>query len=328
MPLLYMDALNFSHKFFPRSAPWDLEESFRRLQKFVEACRNSGHELRVFIDASIQSEEGMAKWRSRRVAEVRKMDRSMPQGLQLLQGEMFQELGVVVHYSVDTDLDDAIAFFAEADGAAVLSADHDFFRYIASTFSLFKDFHVERRRLKLTTHDGCLKPGVTRRPLGPKPETEARTPAFIDVKRTGRYVRGAPSPLVKVLGNPHAAARILRQAMYLRLGLREVREVFPSWDGSDVVWSDDVVTSDGAREDLLDRPDHAIAILFPELQGPRPAGVDEAQWAKHAFAVHAVVHELCCAANGSSFFRTMLNDEGLRAAMGAWCNKSKGKGKW
>merc|ERR1719310_1665738 len=95
----------------------------------------------------------------------------MPQGLQLLLGEMFHEVGVEVHYSVDSDLDDAIAFFAEADGAAVLSADCDFFRYRGSTFPLFKDFQVQRHHLRLTRHDGCLKPGVAARA---KPGVAAR----------------------------------------------------------------------------------------------------------------------------------------------------------
>lgn len=330
MDALYVDALNFARSFFPPREPWDLGQSFQRVQNFVSAAEHTNIEVSVFIDASIQSEEGKEKWFKRREEEVRKMERSVPQGLQTLLGDMFQELGVKVYFSVDSDLDDALAFFAQADGASILSSDNDFWRYDNATYRLFKDFRISRGLLKLVPHDGHLKPGVERRAIGPKPKMEDNCPSFIDVRRTGEYVRGAPSPLVKLLGNPHRWVRPLRQALYLRFGLSSVREVFPSWDSvaNQVAWCNDQVDPDDSMGHLLEAPLQAIHELAPELHEQVPDGVSDEQRWKHVFAVHAVVHELCCAASGSSFFRAMMNDKGLvAAAVPARRVKGKVKGK-
>ncbi len=55
--MLYIDALNFSRRFFTDKNFWNLRKPFYKIRKFVEVARNSGYELEVFIDAGIQTDE-------------------------------------------------------------------------------------------------------------------------------------------------------------------------------------------------------------------------------------------------------------------------------
>ena len=239
---------------------------------------------------------------------------------------MFGELGIKVYFSLETDLDDALAAFAEADGAAILSGDSDFFRYEGATYQVYEGFEIVRSRLELIPADGTHA-RAGKLAIIPKPQMVEKTPAFIDVQRTGIYTRGACSPLVRLVGNPHAWLRPLRQALYSRLGLHgPVREVFPSWDVSarKVVWSDDEVFPDGAMDQFLEDPIGALQSLVPDLVDQVPE-LDTLQRWRHIFGVHAVVHELCCAANDSSLFRALVEDEVL-AASAPW-RRGKGKGK-
>ncbi|CAE7652559.1 unnamed protein product [Symbiodinium sp. CCMP2456] len=324
--LLYVDGLNISRYFFPQKDLWDLTRAFQKVEKFVAAAKVAGFQVSVFLDASIQTDECMRKWFKRREEEVKKMNRGVPQGIQTIVGDMFAELGIKVYFSLETDLDDALAAFAEADGAAILSADSDFFRYEGATYQVYEGFEIVQSRLELIPADGT---GVRAGKLAiiSKPQMVEKTPAFIDVKRTGIYTRGACSPLVRLVGNPHAWLRPLRQALYSRLGLRgPVTEVFPSWDASarKVVWSDDEVFPDGALDHFLEDPIGALQSLVPDLVDQVPE-LDAVQRWRHIFGVHAVVHELCCAAKDSSLFRALVEDDVL-AASAPW-RRGKGKGK-
>ena len=69
-------------------------------------------------------------------------------------------------------------------------------------------------------------------------KTESENPSFIQVKKDARTERGSPSPLTKRLGNLHAKARPLRQALYARMLINKVTEVYPEWDweSKQVMW--------------------------------------------------------------------------------------------
>lgn len=255
------------------------------------------------------------------------MRRDVPRGLSVLLGEMFQRLDVDLHYSVDRDNDDTLAFFAHADGADVLSEDSDFFRYPGASFRIFKAFDIQHGQLKLVPHDGCLKSGVKQRQLDGKPVTCSALPAFIDVSRKGQYTRGAPSPLVKLLGNPHVSAQPLRQALYARLGIQgSVREEFPVWRDSAACWHVQDVLPDESQDNLLEDPERAVAELFPELL-EEPPPIAAKLWEKHIFGVYAIVHELCCAASGSSFLDAMSTRSKIKAGADRHGRSSKGQSK-
>ena len=56
--LLYVDGLNFADSFFQRDGSfWKLEQAKGLLDEFVEAARNSGWHIEVFIDAGMSSLE-------------------------------------------------------------------------------------------------------------------------------------------------------------------------------------------------------------------------------------------------------------------------------
>jgi len=338
--LLYVDILNYSNRFFPEGYAWDLKRASDGVNEFVAAARKSGITLKVFIDAETSTEEADEKWRRRREDEVALLKRVMPQGLQTLLGDMFREAGVEVHYSVEFDNDDTLAFFAQADGADVLSQDSDFFRYIGSSFRLYAGFSIERGGLELTPHWGSRKPWVDQRHIEPKPATQSSCPILIGVVRKKHYLRGAPSPLVRLLGNPHIAIRPLRLAAYHHLGITgPIREEFPVWGAGRTEWDIKEVMPDGAYSQLLGDPAAAVKRFFPELARERPPNVKSVDWSKHHFAAYAVINEMCCAANKTSYLRMMMlsleplhldtaeHDGSITGKGGKGAGKGKGKGK-
>lgn len=53
---IYMDGLNFNHKFFA-STEWDLRVAYEQVKQFVRAVQNSNIALKVFLDAISTSDE-------------------------------------------------------------------------------------------------------------------------------------------------------------------------------------------------------------------------------------------------------------------------------
>ena len=72
----------------------------------------------------------------------------MPYGLTTLIGDMFANCGVPIHYS-EVDNDDTIAAYAQKDNACILSGDRDFNRYIGSTFTVYREFEINKGILNL-----------------------------------------------------------------------------------------------------------------------------------------------------------------------------------
>jgi len=52
-PLLYVDALNFSRRFFSHLDFWNLQKPFHKVKDFVRAAQRSGWYVEAFIDAGI-----------------------------------------------------------------------------------------------------------------------------------------------------------------------------------------------------------------------------------------------------------------------------------
>ncbi len=83
----------------------------RNIKDFYHAAKNSGFTLEVFIDAGFQSEEAEKKWKTRREKQVKDCEMVVPPYLSRMIGEMFQSVGVKVHYST-IDNDDVLAAYA------------------------------------------------------------------------------------------------------------------------------------------------------------------------------------------------------------------------
>jgi hypothetical protein len=245
-------------------------------------------------------------------------------------GEMFSRCGVEVHYSAEADNDDTIAAFAHHFNAALLSRDKDMFRYTNSRFAVFSEYNLSRGVLTLTPHPRGV-PGTFRHPEPrPLPPTLPETRPHILHVKDGEYLRGAPSPFVRSIPNPHGVIAPLRHAAYARMGLPgPVREEWPEWDpaAGAVVWREDhaaAPSADPAAQALLDRPDAAVEAYFPVAAGAGcgRGGVDAAvgvpwrEWEKHCFCVRSVVYEVCAMARAGA--GAGLLDLWLEWAAGTW----------
>jgi len=305
--LLYVDAANFTRRFFSYHDWWCLDAAQRNIQRFCSAAEHSGWTVVAFLDQATMTKEARAKWRRRREQSVESGERRIPQGGLRLVGEMFSAEGVKVHYSLAMDNDDTLARYAQADGASILSEDQDFLRYHGATYDIFKDFKIKRKRetrpqmVLMKQNNTERRQCTSGRELGPPPKTDEKPNPFGDCIEEGTYLRGNPSPLVQ-LGNLHIHVRPLRAALYYHLRIETVEEEFPVLnDAGDCVWDRRVVAPDPELEYMLFSPAKAVA----HFDQTRPAEAAEGDWIKHNFALRAVIAEICCAASQKTLLETI-----------------------
>lgn len=229
---LYVDALNFSSQFgFVRKA-FSIHVPKREIENFVKACRTSGWEPIVFIDAGIESDEALAKWKSRRRAEVLDCIRSTPYGMSSIMGDIFRLFGVKVYYSPwNADNDDCIAYYAHHADAAVLSNDIDFARYVDKKYLQFGTFKIEDGKVILTPKkiDERRLP-APRNILSKAPVMVESEPGFVYLSEKAQYVRGSPSFATKFYGNFHQHVTKLRHYLYRHMELERVEESWPEYE--------------------------------------------------------------------------------------------------
>jgi hypothetical protein len=301
--LLYVDGLNYSEQFGFVTRTWSLKRPLERIAAFVKAATTSGYSLKVFIDAGIESEEAIAKWKARREEEVRGEYKDVPQGLSSLVGDIFRSLGVEVFYSpLEADNDDCLAAYATADGADILSNDRDFFRYTDSTYKLFGSFSIEDGRLRLIAKEPPrpnprFPEPAPRALIHPLPKLLTHNPAFHMVIKLGFYRRGAPSALVKQAGNPHADLVKLRASLYAKLGRTEdVVEEWPEWDTAtdSVIWKRSTVTPSHDNDHFFELDTNMVVERF--LSNERPVNnVESWEYSNHTFATYALLYEIYAA---------------------------------
>lgn len=303
--LLYVDVANYAMYFFPIWRSWSLEYASQAAKRFCRAFDRSGWTLKGFIDQSIMTAEAQAKWRKRREREVRLGVRTVPHGCLRLLGDLLEEHGIPIHYSVEADNDDTLASHAQQDGASVLSQDVDFLRYRGATYTLYSNFSMIRRgKVQLVKHEGKRK-ASWRDLMIPPPCTGPCNP-FRDVVENQEYLRGTTSPLIEELGNIHVTVRPLRSALYKKLGVDQVQEEFPVQKGEEdsnkhCVWDKQMVAADETCTELLLSPEAAVAQYSQE----RPEGASTDDWYKHQFALRTVIAEICCTASGKSLLTTL-----------------------
>ena len=338
---LYIDALNFGNFFFAKAKySWDLKDPYERVKLFVKACEKNNLNIIIFIDESAETEEAINKWKTRREKEVQNEEKFMPQGMSYFLGDMFKSLGITVYYSLDEDNDDTLAFYANADGADILSGDGDFYRYIGRKYKIYSDFNQTKLlatgNLELLTNSKARETSVI---LSRKDMTREirESPKCVDIKcnipfvpilqKIKIYRRGVPSPLIRKLGyNPHIKIKPIRRAIYNYLFEEKetvVFEEFPS--GSEVdnrtVWlSEKVTLFDSASKELnkitkqlKEDPNIIFKDYFPQeadtlerihnkKKAVFPEGIEFKQWKKHCFACKSITFELCCIINGKTLF--------------------------
>jgi hypothetical protein len=246
---LYVDALNVSGQLGFTKKAWSITVPQREVERFVKACRDSGWEPTVFIDAGIESNEALEKWKTRRVQEVKDAVRDVPHAMSSLMGDIFRQNGVTVHYSPwNVDNDDCLAFFAQRDGAAILSNDLDFARYKGKTYEQFGSFNVHEGRLFLNPKKIDERRLPTPRDfLTAEPKMVQDYPGFVYLKENGKYVRGSPSFATKFYGNFHGHVKPLRYLLYTLMKLDTVEELWPEFgdnsESPEVVWAKNTFVS-------------------------------------------------------------------------------------
>jgi len=265
---------------------------------FVTAARKAGLELKVFIDAGIESDEALAKWRSRREEDVKLERRDVPQGNSVLVGDIFHSLGVEVLYSAaNQDLDDCLASFAFHDRASILSNDGDYFRYRKRNWEQFGKFKIQNGNLLLCCryeNPNKEKPSA-RDILAPKPTMCTEDPSMVTVISHKTYKRGAPSALVKLCGNPHGKVIPLRQALYAKMGILEkVLEEWPEWDETErkVTWHQEYVSPNPDTSLFELTPEELFHKFFSQEKRPNFKDLEDWEWENHLFACRAITCEI------------------------------------
>ena len=260
-----MDGMNFAGGFFgytKRPGVWNITASFKRVAKLVEAAERSQIMLKCFLDDTAPSEEASKKWKTRRVREIRAGEKNVPQGSGILLGDMFRELGIEVYYSDVADNDDTLAFYAQHDGADVLSGDKDMFRYVGSTFKVYDSWHFSKQgELILKEKKFVEISEKDLREIGPLPRLKDRVSHTFG----GVVKRGTVTCLTRRLGlSPHRVITPLRHALYNSLGVTgPIAEHWPEWVNNHVEWYEksDIYperSTDDYMIDLLQRPDDAF----------------------------------------------------------------------
>lgn len=290
--LLYIDVLNFSGYFFKIENHWSFKHANKKVKNFVNFAKNSNFKLKVFIDAFIETDETILKWKKRREDEVIKGVRKMPQGMNVLLGDLFRKNGVGVCYSMEADNDDTIASHAQNDNAYILSQDSDFLRYNDYKYIIYSNFKLDYKSRKLIlikrTNIFCKK--SKRNIIIPPPKTRSTDPGFITLPKY--YLRGTPSPLTHYFENLHITIRPLRQAYYYHININSnVIEEFPTFKDSKVEWDIKYVNKNGSLLKLLGKPIEAYNYFFKNIV--KPNDVDKKIWENHIYATYAVVFEIC-----------------------------------
>lgn len=327
---LHVDVLNM--KFMPYAHKMDhfvcVQLAYAAVAQFVRAAKMSQYNVIGFIDAGKQTEETIQKWRQRREKEARTGKRGVPQGTSTVLGDMLRELDVTVHYST-VDNDDTLAAYAFENGGQVLSADRDFFRYWGDgpPLTVYESYTIHNGKLVLIPHSNpTCKPGVSKKKvLDPLPETYSYDPTFRQVMTESKYIRGVPSPILKLMPNPHSTAKELRRALYARMfpftaqelqrapgttmlnNMQTVHESYPQWVDGDVQWVTEDTTPNSTLDHLLDDPMSAWAHVFGHEK--KPEGCTALQWKQHLFAQKLVCFDICVAARrlGGETDCTILN---------------------
>jgi hypothetical protein len=304
---LYVDGLNIMDYLADKNGdPWDFSGLEQNVETFKKAVYNAGYkDLIIFLDASRTSLDALSEFQKRVEVKIRNRVLGFPDKMKTLLADAFKAAGVQVRFSSGVDNDDLLASFAQYDGADILSADRDFFRYVGRTYKVFKSYSILRSvrgpRIQLHISNGYSSKGSLEfLPISTLNSSFVTfNSAMADIK-DNFYLSKNASPLIATIEDPIMTVRPLRAALYARLGVNgSVTEVLPVWDKryERVVWTNDKVEPDSKYDYLLDDCDAAIEEFFPNYnQVGKFLG---SGWRHHVFGIHSATFNLCVlASNG------------------------------
>ena len=286
-----VDALNYLSTFMPandsafaQATPWDLiEETKRRVHSFLAGCKMSCVVPHFVIDCGFQSDEAMHTWMGRREKEVVESRRAMPYGADTILASCLLQEGADVIRPVDLDGDDVVVKWAVSMHCDVMSEDTDMLRYpdlpqskIMVGFAFHPDgrVHLVPRRHFQIARD---KQGLPPRMLDGVPlnialwRAEASKIHLVhDQAGNPIYRRGNTDSFTKSLGNLHHIGRPLRAALYAKVGIAKVDEMYPMWDAGNQKpgWHRASTVADPALIKVLDDAKEVLAWLITHDQAP------------------------------------------------------------
>ena len=221
---LLVDGYNYISKFFNVGEEVNHSKLYiieRKINKFIEYCRNENFEIIIFIDAYIKTKETFDKWIKRREIEVKSNKKSVPYCVGTILHHYFNIRNVPVYFSYTHDNDDTIASFAsEYENSYILSGDHDFFRYNYKNYPrVYSNFYYKDNKIIFLDHKR-RRPNIGvkfRNVIYPLPKVCERYPIRENLKKYNVSVRGVVTSVCKDLGNVHGRIKNLRRKCYYKI---------------------------------------------------------------------------------------------------------------
>jgi hypothetical protein len=221
---LLVDGYNYLSKFFYIGEEVNHSKLFiikKKINKFIDLCREKDFKLIVFIDAYIKTQETYNKWIKRREIEVKTNKKSVPYCVGTILYHYFSIRNVPVYFSYTHDNDDTMASYAsELENAYILSGDHDFFRYNYKTYPIvYSTFRYINNQITFLEHKR-KRPNIGvkfRNVIYPLPKVCKTYPIKENLKKYNISVRGVVTSMCKELGNVHKRIKNLRRKCYYKI---------------------------------------------------------------------------------------------------------------
>jgi len=301
---IYLDGFNFIEKFFTLEKKsdtlanfWDLQEPFLKIKQLVSALRNSNYLLKVFIKGDNVSKDEKDKSKRRREQELRFEQTSTPPNIPILLWSFFMELNVPVFFTYQESFDDTIVSYAQQSKAIILTSNQKLFKYKNREFRIFEKYKISQNGSISFVPLRNMKNWQKEKPILPAPAkvlTKDLLSYLWPMKK--ELIMGCPTPFVRRFGNPYLTLRPLRQAVYVRLGIKKMIEVIPFWDkqNGSVEWDKTLVKPDAKLDNLLDNPLEAVEAMFEVSKLKKPEDCPINMWKNYLYCLHVLVFEICC----------------------------------
>lgn len=297
---IYLDVANMRYHFFNKEDHWDLLGSIANIEDFIKASQQSGWKLQGFLDFKKVSQEGIDVSKKRREFEIIDEKCDFPCILYKICEAVFERFGIEIHRNLEADCYDTLASWAQRDGAAIFSADRDFFcRYIEKKYEVFNQYTISPEGGIIFSHYDSKKPyeKTLRNIIVSPPKTTIFKGAltynfsFDDV-----VLLGCPSALVKYFGNPNLILRPLRKAAIYKLNGKPRKEIIPFWNNviKKVEWDETFVEGNPEFASLLNDRYRALDHFFNMKEIlKRENEFDKVSWRNFLFSLYAETFHIC-----------------------------------
>ena len=230
---LLIDGFNYLSSFFivgDKINQTKIYLSEKNIIRFINSCKKSNIIPILFLDSYAKTDEAIIKWKKRREDEIKHRRKQILNSTGLIMSYYFQKHGVTVYYSYTQDTDDTIASFAsELNNCAILSGDHDFFRYrnYKNVPHIYNKFYYEDDKIKFIDHNR-RRPNIRveyRDVIYPVPKILKKSPCNKNIIRYNEFITSTVTSYVRDLGNFHDKLKPLRRGLYYKLFNSKIKKL-------------------------------------------------------------------------------------------------------